>query len=150
MQTSQCILDLLFLMSLIWCAASDWRSRTIPNRAILGIAVLGMAQLGFALGIRASIWPQLAAIPFFGVLYLWWTKELLGGGDVKLMALICLYMGIGRAAIAFEICLAALCAIYFATAKGSKRLKRRKVALAPPLALGCVCVIVCQYVAAWL
>ncbi len=150
MQTSQYILDLLFLMSLLWCAASDWRCRTIPNRAMLSIAVLGMAQIGFALWVGVSIWPYLAAIPLFGALYLCWTKDLLGGGDVKLMALICLYMGLGRAAIAFEVCLAALCAIYFTIAKGSKRPKRRKVALAPPLALGCVGVIVGQYVAAWL
>lgn len=150
MQATQYILESLFLILLSWCAASDWRSRTIPNRAMLGLAVLGMAQIGFALGVRASIWPQLAAIPFFGALYFCWTKGMLGGGDVKLMALICLFMGIGRAAIAFEICLAALCVIYIAIARGSKRPKRRKVALAPPLALGCVVVIVGQYVAAWL
>ena len=122
----------------------------IPNPAMVGIFALGLIQIGFMLGLGVPVWPHLATVPLFGVLYLCWTKDLLGGGDVKLMSLICLYMGLGRAAIAFEVCLAALCAIYFATAKGSKRPKCRKVALAPPLALGCVSVIVYQYVAAWL
>lgn len=117
---------------------------------MVGIFALGLIQIGLMLGLGVPVWPHLTTVPLFGVLYLCWTKDLLGGGDVKLMSLICLYMGLGRAAIAFEVCLAALCAIYFATAKGSKRPKRRKVALAPPLALGCVSVIVGQYVAAWL
>ena len=142
-------LDALFLALLIWCADSDRRSRTIPNQAMVGICALGLIQTGFVLGVRAPIWPHLAAIPLFGVLYLCWARDLLGGGDVKLMALICFYMGLGHALIAYEICLAALCAIYFMTAKGRKRPRHRKAALAPPLALGCLCAVAGQYIFAW-
>lgn len=144
------MLDALFLAFLIWCAYSDRHRRTIPNQAMVGLCALGLVQTGFVLGLGVPVWPHLAAIPLFGVLYLCWTRELLGGGDVKLMALICFYMGLGHALIAYEICLVVLCAIYFLAAKGRKRPKNRKTALAPPLALGCVCIIAGQYILAWL
>lgn len=144
------MLDALFLMFLIWCADSDQRRRTIPNQAMVGLCALGLVQIGYALGLGAPVWVHLAAIPLLGILYLCWTRDLLGGGDVKLMALICLYLGLGHALIAFEICLAVLCAIYFLTAKGRKRPRHRKAALAPPLAWGCAGVIAGQYILAWL
>ncbi len=79
----------LCCLALAYAAAHDLAARTIPNMLSLGIGAAGLVeatrhqQLVPALGI--------AILVFFGGLCAW-RASLLGGGDVKLLAAVSLWM----------------------------------------------------------
>ena len=71
-----------------------------------------------------------------------------GGGDVKLMTAICFYFGFWQTAIAFEVSLFAMMVRYGLYRLGHKGQKYMKIALAPPLAVGCLITLAGQYIMA--
>jgi len=85
---------LVFPACLIWAAISDIHSMTIPNRLTIGLAIaflpvallchLSVAQFGLHLGLG------LAGLAFGVVLF---AFKLMGGGDAKLIAATCLWLG---------------------------------------------------------
>ena len=86
---------LVFPACLLWAAISDIRSMTIPNRLTIGLALaflpvallchLTLAQFGLHLGLG------LAGLAFGVVLF---AFRAMGGGDAKLIAATCLWLGL--------------------------------------------------------
>jgi prepilin peptidase CpaA len=75
-------------------AAYDWRSRIIPNRLNLAIALLAI-PFWWASGL--SLWPDVAlqiatAAGLFGLFALAFRFGAMGGGDVKLVAALALWL----------------------------------------------------------
>lgn len=86
---------LVFPASLVWAAISDIRSMTISNRLTIGLAVaflpmallchLSLAQFGVHAGLGA------AGLVFGITLF---AFRVMGGGDAKLIAATCLWLGV--------------------------------------------------------
>lgn len=140
------LLDAAFLAAMLGCAVCDWKSRTIPNALIAVMMGLGIIRLLSMLLNRTEIIWQLIAIPVFILCLVCWKQGQIGGGDVKLIGVICFYMGIWDAAAAFAVSLFPLLCL----SVRHRNSTRQQIAMAPPLAFGCVAVIAGQYLAAML
>jgi prepilin peptidase CpaA len=87
-------LILLLAVALVAAAISDWRSRTITNRLNAAIALLAI-PFWFASGL--AIWPDMAmqigvAALVFGLFAIAFHFGAMGGGDVKLVAALALWL----------------------------------------------------------
>ena len=135
------ILDGSFLILMLCCAISDRNARTIPNALIGALLGLSLVHLIAICSIGGSAMSCLMAIPLFAICCIGWQHGVLGGGDVKLMTAICMYLGFWKTAIAFVVALALMAVHCLRIRRGHKRKSRRRIALAPPLFMGCVAVI---------
>src|SRR5207247_9399365 len=86
----------LFSLAVIYGALSDVRSYTIPNRVSYGLALLFLVY-------AALKWPELLLLVHLGIGLLvfviclvFWQMRWMGGGDVKFVAAIPMWMGRGR------------------------------------------------------
>ena len=84
--------------------------------------------------------------PLFFLCYMCWKRGMLGGGDVKLMTAICFYFGFWLTAAAFEVSLFAMMIRYALFRRRHKDKQYMRIALAPPLAFGCIVVLTGQYI----
>ena len=141
-------MDAAFAFIMICCAASDRRYRTIPNSMIGTLMMLGIFHMITVCIKGYAFMPYLMAIPLFFLCYMCWKRDMFGGGDVKLMTVICLYFGFWQAAIAFEVSLLAMLIQYGMQKCGHKRRGHIRIALAPPLAMGCLITLAGQYIMA--
>jgi prepilin peptidase CpaA len=87
-------LILLLAAALVAAAISDWRSRTITNRLNAAIALLAI-PFWFASGL--AIWPDMAtqvgvAALVFALFAIAFHFGAMGGGDVKLVAALALWL----------------------------------------------------------
>jgi Flp pilus assembly protein protease CpaA len=136
--------DALFIALLAWCGVSDLKKREIPNTAILLMLGLGAAHMVISacLGCPWYEYPlgTLLAVPFF----IAWTKGLFGGGDVKLVFVMGLYLGLSLtlAAMAFTVvaCVGLLLWLW-----AGKRSVKTRIALAPVLSLGALAAVALGY-----
>ena len=71
-----------------------------------------------------------------------------GGGDVKLLTAICFYFGFWQTAIAFEVSLFVMMVRYGLYRLRHKGQKYMRIALAPPLTMGCLITLAGQYIMA--
>lgn len=90
------LFDIILSGLLVWAAATDWQRMEISNRCVLAVSALGLIKLVVALFMGASVsllgFQLLAALIVFGLGFalFWWG--LMGGGDVKLLAALGLYI----------------------------------------------------------
>jgi leader peptidase (prepilin peptidase)/N-methyltransferase len=89
----------IFLTLLLGIALTDARAYIIPDEFSIGGLVLGLA-LSFAPGGITPLWSLAGAATGFGFLYLagmlgeWWLKKpAMGGGDIKMMAMVGAFLG---------------------------------------------------------
>jgi leader peptidase (prepilin peptidase) / N-methyltransferase len=89
----------IFLTLLLGIALTDARTYIIPDEFSIGGLVLGLA-LSFAPGGITPLWSLAGAATGFGFLYLagllgeWWLKKpAMGGGDIKMMAMVGAFLG---------------------------------------------------------
>jgi prepilin peptidase CpaA len=101
----------LFSLAVIYGALSDMRSYTIPNRVSYGLVLLFFAY-------AALKWPDLPLLLHLGIgllvfviCFIFWRLRMMGGGDVKFVAAISLWMGPQRILL-FMILLALLSAVF--------------------------------------
>jgi prepilin peptidase CpaA len=101
----------LFSLAVIYGALSDVRSYTIPNRVSYGLALLFLVY-------AALKWPDLPLVLHLGIGLLvfiiclvFWQLRWMGGGDVKFVAAISLWMGPQRILL-FMIFLALLSLVF--------------------------------------
>ena len=90
-----CLFALVFPASLVWAAITDIRSMTISNRLTISLAVtflpvallchLSLAQFGLHIGLA------FAGLVLGIVLF---ALRMMGGGDAKLIAAVCLWLGL--------------------------------------------------------
>jgi len=136
--------DVLFVSMLAWCSVADLKKREIPNTAILLMLGLDVAHLvaSICLGSPWYEYPlgMLLAVPFF----IAWTKGLFGGGDVKLLFVMGLYLGLSLmlAALAFTVVACAGLLIWRAVRRRDIHVR---LPLAPALALGAVAAVALSY-----
>ncbi len=94
--------DLVIACVLVWVVTSDLLYRRIANRMVFGLLLLWLAYLGFSLlpsgaviampahSVRVSILTGLAVLSVgYGLYAMRW----MGAGDVKLMAVLSLWLG---------------------------------------------------------
>lgn len=100
----QCAYNLLLSACLLWCIGSDLLLRRIPNRAVLllllGFLVLSvLVAVGLAEPLPRVSGTLLQALPgallVFIVGFALFLTGRLGAGDVKLITVLCLWVGYG-------------------------------------------------------
>jgi len=137
--------DALFIALLAWCGVSDLKKREIPNIAILLMLGLSAAHMVISacLGCLWYVYPlgALPAVPFF----ITWTKGLFGGGDVKLVFVMGLYLGLSLmlAAMAFTVVACVGLLLWF---WAGRRSVKSRIALAPVLSLGALVAVALGYI----
>ena len=77
------ILSFGIILVLVGAALTDICARRVPNRLSAAVAVIGLCSRALGGGLAVSL---LAAVAVFAVLYVFWLRGWLGGGDVKLLA----------------------------------------------------------------
>ena len=86
--------DALFVICLAWVSICDLTRRIISNRIILVLATLGLLNLAGQILISQAWWMYpaglLTGLPFYAA----WLKGKIGAGDVKLIAVCGLYLGL--------------------------------------------------------
>ncbi|NCP10529.1 MAG: peptidase [Sphingomonadales bacterium] len=87
----------LLALLLVAAAVSDWRTRSISNALNGAIALLAIP---FWLAIGLDPWPQMAfqvavAVACFALFAVFFAFGAMGGGDVKLIAALALWMPLG-------------------------------------------------------
>ncbi|WP_226051398.1 prepilin peptidase [Dickeya chrysanthemi] len=97
--------NLLLVVCLVWCIGSDLLLRRIPNRAVLALllgwlALSALATAGVTGPLPRVSGSLLQALPgallVFVVGFLLFLTGRLGAGDVKLMSVLCLWVGYGH------------------------------------------------------
>ena len=147
MSAFKIIMDVCFVASLLLCADSDRRIHEIPGLCLWGIALPGLLQFGCAIGAKQAVWPNLCAIPVFVLLLIFWRRGFIGGGDVKLMALMCFYMGVNLTLSAFSVSCLILGVAGIYSLLWKKDITKKRIPLAPSLALGGIATIIGSYLA---
>lgn len=129
------LLDALFIALLIWCACTDIKTRTVSNLAVILLLCLGLAHMALMLPTGAAWWTYSAGLALSAPFFLSWLRGHMGGGDVKLLMGIGLYLGLVNTLAAFALMLPVLAAL--ATHSWIKsRTLRRHIPFAPVLAFG--------------
>jgi prepilin peptidase CpaA len=77
----------------LFVAISDFRTRRIPNEAIVVILLLAAVRIGLEGQPSAALYTLAASTALFAATFLLFWRGLLGGGDVKLMAATALLIG---------------------------------------------------------
>jgi len=88
-------MSLAALPVLAWAALTDVALRRVPNACCAVVASLGIAARVVSGDLVLSL---LLAAAAFGVLFVFWTRHWLGGGDVKLLAACALLVPAGAVA----------------------------------------------------
>jgi prepilin peptidase CpaA len=95
LESGRLVVASLFTLVLGWAATSDIRTRTIPNRAVLGLVVLFLpwALLNWGVWDAEALLAGLIALTIGVVLY---ALGVVGAGDAKLFGAVALFSGLGH------------------------------------------------------
>ena len=119
--TAICLRNLILLGSLVYLSVKDWQSYIIPDRALVVAVLAWLGTIPFAYtdyGNVAGILGFVTSAVLFGGGMLLFTllmdkllqKETMGGGDIKLFAVLALYLGMPDALfMLFLSCVFGLC-----------------------------------------
>jgi Flp pilus assembly protein protease CpaA len=131
------LLDVFFIICLVWCFRTDKEIREIPNKAILLILILSVAQFVLVILNEQPFIGYVATLFMFIPMYLWWRRDKMGGGDLKLFLVCGLYLGLlyFMGALLVTILLVVI----------SRKALKKKVPLAVYFAPGGIAMIVLQY-----
>ena len=95
------LMDAFFIAVLLWCSYTDLKKRTVSNLSIAVLLCLGLVHTVLVIMTGSSWWVypagMLLSIPFF----IAWVKDRMGGGDVKLIMAIGIYLGLSDTLVAF-------------------------------------------------
>lgn len=84
-------MDYVFIITLLICGYSDFRTRIIPNKITIPLVVLCLSYQAYQGNITSSL---VGLSMGFGIGALSFYAKGMGGGDVKLMAAIGAYLGV--------------------------------------------------------
>jgi len=139
------LLDAFFVGLLVWCSYTDIRKRTVSNIAIVLLLCIGIAHTGLIASSQSTWWTyplgMVFAIPFF----ISWLRSGMGAGDVKLVIVITLYLGLLNAVFAFALMVPVLIVLMAKSLMKKKTLKCR-IPVAPVLAFGSIGAVIVSYV----
>ncbi len=145
MSAFKIVMDVSFVAALLLCADSDRRIHEIPGLFLWSVALPGLLQFGYSIGAGQAVWPYLCAFPVFVLLLIFWHRGFIGGGDVKLMALMCFYMGINMTVISCSVSCLILGVAGIYSLLWKKGITEKRIPLAPSLALGGAATLAAQY-----
>lgn len=136
MELALCILmDAFFIVLLVWCACTDWKTRTVSNLPVVLLLCLGLAHTALMLLTGNSWWPYpaglLLSVPFF----IAWCRNGMGAGDVKLIMGIGLYLGLPGTLVSFALMVPLLAALTVRSWRKNKTIKNA-IPFAPVLTFG--------------
>jgi leader peptidase (prepilin peptidase)/N-methyltransferase len=106
------VLDFLLIFTLIYIGVNDWREFRIPNAALFILFVLAFfkeirsEQIVYAFFVFVVLFSLFYSLEFF------FEKNLMGGGDIKFIALLPLYLDLVNAL--FVVWFSAVLALIFA------------------------------------
>src|SRR2546427_6325621 len=139
MTTYGLILCLPMPALLVWAAASDWRSRRIPNWLTFTLALTGLAQAAAGIGAVGFGAAVTGLLTGFALTFVYFALGAMCAGDVKLLAGVGAWLGPWGALEVFlaEAIIGALLALVQAAAQGRLRAVLRNTAvLAGSMAAG--------------
>jgi Flp pilus assembly protein protease CpaA len=137
------ILDVIFLCILAVCTITDLKKRIIPNSAVACLFLLGLFQIAVLLVSGESVLPNLLAFAVSLPGLQAWRCGKIGGGDIKLLMGMGLYLGIWRMAI---LCIGmALTCLIFLLWQLTQKYKPERVPFAPFLFIGGFFTVVMTY-----
>lgn len=79
---------------LFYVGVTDFRTYKIPNNVLLLLLVLYVVFAIVDRSLFEVMWNVILAVVMFGVLLWFYTQRAIGGGDVKLLTVACLWVGI--------------------------------------------------------
>ena len=138
------LMDVFFIALLLWCAHTDLKTRTVSNQPVVLLLCLGLANTVLMLLTGHIWWQYPAALTFVVPFFIAWLKNFMGGGDVKLIAAIVLYLGLLNSIISFILMLPLLTALLMFAWFKSKTVVC-KIPFAPVLAFGSIFVVILGY-----
>ena len=92
----QLVLDGMFLSILAVCTITDLKKRIIPNSAVACLFLLGLLNVVLIAISGISIFPYPIAVIVMLPSLVAWRNGKIGGGDIKLLLGMGLYLGIWR------------------------------------------------------
>lgn len=135
------LLDAFFVAGLIWSSFTDLQHRKISNACVLLLLCLGLTRTFLSLTAGSTVWylhpfGLLFGFPF----YIGWRLHKVGGGDVKLAAVLGLYLGLPACVILVIFMLPILFAYYLFL-----HTSKTSTAMAPIFSLAAIAMLILQY-----
>ena len=155
--TILCLRNVIFLSTLIYLSVIDWYHYMIPDKALLIAILVWFGCIPFAFtaygGVSGVLGAILCAIAFGGGMLVFTLimdrllqKETMGGGDIKLFAVLGLYLGMPDALLAMMLsCVFGLCFALLCIGRG-----RSQIPFGPSIALaGWIMLLYGDFVVDW-
>lgn len=136
-ETGPSLIETVILISLVatllFTIVDDWRRYTIRNEAILALLLLFAAR-ALARGDYSQLVGHITlATVLFVMLLVIYARGWIGGGDVKLLAVACLWLGAARLST-FTLLMSCLVILYYVAAKLGLAPSRGRSSVYIPLA----------------
>lgn len=138
------LMDAFFIALLLWCSYTDIRKRIVSNMTAILLLCLGIAHTVLIALTLIPWWTYPAGMALAVPFLLAWLKGHIGAGDVKLVLVIGLYLGLLNTVIAFAMMVPLLAVLMFRSQIKNKTLKGA-IPLAPVLAFGVIGAVVLGY-----
>lgn len=140
--TINIILDISFFVLIVICSITDIKKRIVPNSCIILLLVLGIIKTIINISIGYPWWFNLVGIvyviPFFGA----WLNDKMGAGDVKLILVSSLYLGVFNSLLVF-IFMAISLLVFALISKMLRKDLAKSIPLVPFIMIGFIgCVVV--------
>ena len=136
--------DAPFVISLLWCAYIDWKTRTVSNLAVTLLLFLGLVHTAFIIWAGKTWWFYPAGVLLSAPFLVAWTQNNIGAADVKLIMAIGLYLGLQNTLASFIVMIPIL-AGFMAHSWLTQRTLKCRIPLAPVLALGTTAAVALRY-----
>ncbi len=137
-------MDAFFIALLMWCSYTDMRNRAVSNLVVILMLFLGTMHAVLIVLAGGTWWTYPAGMVFAIPFFISWLRGSMGAGDVKLVIVITLYLGLLNAVIAFALMVPALAVLIIQSLIKKKTLKCR-IPFAPFLTFGAVGAILTGY-----
>lgn len=138
------ILDILFLVLIIICSITDIQKRIVTNSCIILLLILGIIKTVINISIGYPWWFNLVGIVYVIPFFVAWLNNKMGAGDVKLILVISLYLGVFSSLFAF-IFMAIFLLVYALVAKILRKDLTKSIPLVPFILVGFIGCIVVRY-----
>lgn len=142
-------MDAFFIALLVWCSYMDIRNRTVSNFAVILMLCLGVVHTALIAQAGGTWWTYPAGMVFAIPFFISWLRGGMGAGDVKLVIVITLYLGLLNAVIAFALMIPVLAGLMVKSLIQKKTLKFR-IPFAPVLTFGAFGAILTSYLYAFM
>lgn len=95
------ITDIAFMLILIICIITDIKKRIVPNTCIVLLLVICVIKVILDNLIGYPWWMHVAGLVYTIPFFIEWNKNQMGAGDVKMILVICMYLGLFYTVIFF-------------------------------------------------